>query len=235
MTPDYIRQTLERLLERPHISRRVEERLSWGTDAERAKLLPTVAWKVSYERRVRLALAVQIICAVSAGGVRGARWNEIDFGKMTWTVLISRCEPGRKSRRGKMQRRVVPLSPQALHLFQEARDLRDGIRIVRACLYPDMHRCLSIADYRRKHHLLPPPQSALVFPGRSRSEPLPKHAFRYLLQKMDIPARPTDFSSALSKAVNCGAWQPPDNASGLRGEEAEKIRLHSWAAAVYPH
>ena len=204
VTPSYIRRVLERLLERPHLSRYDEERLSWGTDLVRTKLLPEVARKMGHERRLRLALAVQIVCGVSAGGVRKARWRDVDLDNETWTVPISHCEPGRKSRRGRMQKRVVPLSPQALDLFQEARDLRDGILLVRDCLSPDMHGGLSMTDYRRQHSLPrlppPPPKGALVFPGRSPSEPLPQHAFRYLLRKNGIAERPTDFSSAYLEA-----------------------------------
>ena len=238
MTPNYVRKVLERLLEPPHPSRRDEERLSWGTDARRAKLLPDVARKVGYERRLRLALAVQIICAVSAGGVRQARWRDVDLDNKTWTVPISHCEPGRKSRRGRMQSRGVPLSPEALHLFHEARDLRDGIRLVRGCLWPDMHGGLSMPDHRRQHNLPrlppPPPKGALVFPGRSPNEPLPQHAFRHLLRKMGIPERPTDFSSAFLEAKDCGAGQPPNIVPRLRPEATEASRLCAWAKAVFP-
>lgn len=238
MTPNYIRQVLERLLERPRLSRRDKERLSWGTDAVRAKLLPDVARKIGYERRLRLALSVQIICAVSPGGVRKARWRDVDLANETWTVPISHCEPGRKSRRGRMQRRVVPLSPVALHLFREVQELRDGIRLVRDCFRPDMHGGLPMADYRRQHSLPrlppPPPKGALVFPGRSPSEPLPQHAFRYLLRKMGIPERPTDFSSAFLEAKDCGAGQPPNSAPRLGPEVTEKSRLCAWAEAVFP-
>ena len=238
MTPDDIRWVLERLLEHPHLSRYDEERLSWGTDAMRAKLLPDVARKIGHKRRVRLALAVQIICSVSAGGVREARWRDVDLDNGRWTVPISHCEPGRKSRRGRMQKRKVPLSPEALHLFQEARDLRDGIRLVRDCLRPDMHGGLSMADYRRRHSLPrlppPPPKGALVFPGRSPTEPLPQHAFRYRLRKMGIRESPTDFSSAFLKAKDCDAWHPLNIATHLSPELAERIRLCAWAKAVFP-
>ena len=238
VTQDYIRRVLERLLERPHLSRYDEERLSWGTDAVRAKLLPVVARKMGYERRLRLALVVQIICGVSAGGVRRARWRDVNLDNETWTVPISHCEPGRKSRRGTKQMLEVPLSPEAQHLFQDVRDLRDGIRLVRDCLWPDMHGGLFMADYRRQHRLPrlppPPPKGALVFPGRSPTEPLPQHAFRYLLRTMGIPERPTEFSSAFLKAKNCDAWQTPNIPRCLRPEEAKRIRLCAWATAVLP-
>ena len=238
MTPDYVRRVLERLLERPRLSPYDEERLSWGTDAARAKLLPDVARKMGYKRRLRLALAVQIICGVSAGGVRKARWRDVDFDNKMWTVPISHCEPGRKSRCGRKQTLKVPLSPEALRLFQEARNLRDGIRLVRDRLWPDMHGGVSMADYRRRHSLPrlppPPPKGALVFPGRSPTEPLPQHAFRYLLQTMDIPERPTDFSSAFLKTKDCDAWQPLNIATHPSPEAAKRIRWCAWAKAVFP-
>ena len=132
----------------------------------------------------------------------------------------------------------VPLSPEAQHLFQEVRDLRDGIRLVRDCFRPDMHGGLVMADYRRQHSLPrlppPPPKGALVFPGRNPSEPLPAHAFRYLLRTMDISERPTDFSSAFLKAKDCDAWQPLNIATHPSPEAAKRIRLCAWAKAVFP-
>ena len=51
----------------------------------------------------------------AAGEVRGARWEEIDFGSATWTVPASRIKMVRPHR--------APLSARAVELIDEARTL----------------------------------------------------------------------------------------------------------------
>lgn len=63
-----------------------------------------------------LALRMAILCASRSGEVRGAKWGEIDFDRAVWTIPADRM---------KMRKpHVVPLSPQALDLLADARELR---------------------------------------------------------------------------------------------------------------
>jgi len=65
-----------------------------------------------------IALRATILCASRSGEVRGARWSEVDLDKAVWTIPASRMKMGKSHR--------VPLSPQALAVFNEAATFRRG-------------------------------------------------------------------------------------------------------------
>lgn len=70
---------------------------------------------------VRLALEFLILCASRSGEVRGAAWSEINLGKAVWTIPALRMKTGMT---GKAPRpHTVPLSPQAVAVLDEAKDL----------------------------------------------------------------------------------------------------------------
>ena len=73
------------------------------------------AWEGS-----KLALVFLTLTAARSGEVRGARWEEID-GDL-WTVPADRMKAGREHR--------IPLSPAALGILDEARELGDGTGFV---------------------------------------------------------------------------------------------------------
>jgi integrase len=60
-----------------------------------------------------LALQATILTAARNGEVRGATWDEVDLDKAVWTIPASRMKMGRTHR--------VPLSPEALAVFEEAK------------------------------------------------------------------------------------------------------------------
>ncbi len=65
-----------------------------------------------------IALRATILCASRSGEVRGATWAEVDLDKAVWTISASRMKMGKSHR--------VPLSPQALAVFNEAAEFRRG-------------------------------------------------------------------------------------------------------------
>ena len=65
-----------------------------------------------------LAVQFLVLTAARSGEVRGARWGEIDFDAMTWTIPGSRMKTGREHR--------IPLSAAALGLLRDAREYTDG-------------------------------------------------------------------------------------------------------------
>ena len=67
---------------------------------------------------VRLAFEAMVLCAVRPGEARRATWDEVDLESAVWTIPGSRMKASREHR--------VPLSPQALAVFGEARAIRDG-------------------------------------------------------------------------------------------------------------
>jgi integrase len=63
-----------------------------------------------------LALRAVILTAARSGEVRLATWGEIDFEAATWTIPAERMKAGREH--------IVPLSPAALAVFEEAKSHR---------------------------------------------------------------------------------------------------------------
>ena len=68
-----------------------------------------------------LGLEFQILTATRTGEVIGALWNEISLDEATWTIPAHRMKAKREHR--------VPLSPRALEILCEARNLSDGTYI----------------------------------------------------------------------------------------------------------
>ncbi|QLC20755.1 tyrosine-type recombinase/integrase [Parasphingopyxis sp. CP4] len=64
----------------------------------------------------RLALRALVHTAARSGEIRGATWDEIDFGNRVWTVPAERMKAGKAH--------MVPLSLQAAQVFNRARELR---------------------------------------------------------------------------------------------------------------
>ncbi len=199
VSPDVVQGVLERLLAPPSISYRDRDRLAWGRDLKAGRrlkletLYPDFAAELACQRRIQLALAVAILCdgVEGPGAARLARWRDIDLARRRWTVYPAHGAPGRKSRRGRMASVAVELPPRAVEVFEEARALRDGLRLLLDLVRP-VH--CSPAEARRTFRWprRPPPPGprALVFPGRTPCKPIPEHAFRYLLQTMGVAERP---------------------------------------------
>jgi integrase len=63
-----------------------------------------------------LALEFLVLTAARTGEVIYARWSEIDFKSRTWTITSARMKAKREHR--------VPLSPAAMTVLREAKDLK---------------------------------------------------------------------------------------------------------------
>jgi len=68
----------------------------------------------------RLALEALILTAARSGEIRGATWDEVDLEAGLWTVPAARMKAKRPH--------VVPLSPQAVDVFERARRYRRAVR-----------------------------------------------------------------------------------------------------------
>ena len=73
-------------------------------------------------RATVLAFEFLVLTASRSGEVRGARWNEFEFESATWTVPAARMKMARPHR--------VPLSPRAIEILEEARELSDDADLV---------------------------------------------------------------------------------------------------------
>ncbi len=87
------------------------------TPEEVGKLLRAI-YQSSIKRMHKLALHLLILCMVRKGELIGARWEEIDFGKAEWAI------PGERMKKDKPH--LIPLSRQALAMFEELRGLACG-------------------------------------------------------------------------------------------------------------
>lgn len=63
-----------------------------------------------------LALEFTILTAARTGEVIGAKWDEVDLDKATWTIPASRMKAGKEHR--------VPLSPRAVEILKATEGLR---------------------------------------------------------------------------------------------------------------
>ncbi len=91
------------------------------------KVRASGAWSAA-----KLAFEFLVLTAARSGEVRGARWDEIDGP--TWTI------PGERMKTGRLHR--VPLSPRALEVLAEARELADGSGLV----FPSVRRGKMLSD-----------------------------------------------------------------------------------------
>lgn len=194
------------------LSPRKRRHLAWGhgmgcrldpEDFQRA------AAEVARKRRVRLALAVSVLCGVGPGAARLARWRdlELDAEPAEWFVprphvVAARRSPDTLARLAMMERgseraredaeahgelEQVSVPPEAAHVFRQAREVGDGWGLLRE-VAPWIEEDLAIrgGEVELPRPPRPPRPGALVFPGRvfpgrKPDEPLPEHAFRYCL------------------------------------------------------
>ena len=82
-----------------------------------AKVRSSRAWTGT-----KLAIQFMVFTASRPGETRLATWDEIDLATATWTI------PGKRMKGGHQHR--VPLSPQALQVLTEAREIRDNTGLI---------------------------------------------------------------------------------------------------------
>jgi integrase len=84
---------------------------------EVGRLLRTI-YQSSMNRRYKLALHLLILCMVRKSELIEAKWEEIDFDKAEWSI------PGERMKKDKPH--LVPLSRQAVAMFEELKGLASG-------------------------------------------------------------------------------------------------------------
>ena len=70
----------------------------------------------------KLAIQFMVYTASRPGETRLATWDEIDLATATWTI------PGKRMKGGRQHR--VPLSPKALQVLTEAREIQDNTGLI---------------------------------------------------------------------------------------------------------
>ncbi|MGQ9368915.1 tyrosine-type recombinase/integrase [Azospirillum sp. ST 5-10] len=100
-----------------------------------------------------------ILTAARSGEARGARWSEVDLAAKTWTVPATRMKAGKTH--------VVPLSPQAVVVLEQAQKLRTDDTA-----------------------------SALVFPSAKGGRQISDMTLTMLLRRMEVSATVHGFRSS---------------------------------------
>ena len=137
-------------------------------------------------RETRLALAFVVLTAARSGGVRGARWDEIENG--VWTIPAERMKADRPH--------AVPLSIQASVVLQDARAAA-GKRQKSEKRRPGYDPSLE-TDYS--------PKEGLIFPHPS-GQPLSENALSLRTRKDRLGCTPHGFRSSFKDwATADGRW-----------------------------
>jgi integrase len=87
------------------------------TPDEMGRLLRSI-YSSSMRRSHKLALHLLILCMVRKGELIEAKWDEFDLDKAEWSI------PGDRMKKDKPH--LVPLSPQAVAMFEELKGLASG-------------------------------------------------------------------------------------------------------------
>ena len=154
----------------------------------------------------RLALEAAILTAARSGEVREATWPELDLETGTWTVPAERMKAGREH--------VVPLSPQAVALFERMKVHRRGDSEL---VFPGIKRGKPLSDMTLTKVL------------RDMNVPVTAHGFRSSFR--DWIAERTNFQSDVAEAALAHVISDKTIAAYQRGSMLEKRRMlmTTWA------
>jgi integrase len=152
-----------------------------------------------------LALRFAILTAARTGEAIGARWEEIDLDKQTWTVPAARMKGSREHR--------VPLSPQALAILEEIGPKKSGP------IFPGTHGDKPLSN-----------MALLMTLRRMNRADLTAHGFRSTFR--DWTAETTDFPGEVAEAALAHAVGDRVEAAYRRGDLFEKRRklMEAWGA-----
>lgn len=154
----------------------------------------------------RLALEALIHTAVRSGEIRGARWSELDLKEATWTIPSERMKAGRAH--------TVPLSPNAITVFERAAELRlVGVDLV----FPGAKRGQSLSDM------------TLLKILRDMDLQVTVHGFRSAFR--DWTAECTDFPGEVAEAALAHTIQNKVEAAYRRTDYLDKRRqlMERWS------
>lgn len=155
----------------------------------------------------RLALEAAILTAARSGEVRFMTWGELDLDAATWTVPAERMKAGRDH--------VVPLSPQAVTLFERMKAHR---REYTDLVFPGQKRGKPLSDMTLTKAL------------RDMGLSVTAHGFRSTFR--DWIAEQTNWPSDLAEAALAHVVSDKTVAAYQRGNMLEKRRemMRAWAA-----
>jgi integrase len=155
----------------------------------------------------RLALEAVILTAARSGEVRLMTWGELDLEAATWTVPAERMKAGREH--------VVPLSPQALALFERMKAHR---REYSDLVFPGQKRGKPLSDMTLTKAL------------RDMGVNVTTHGFRSTFR--DWVAEQTNWPSDLAEAALAHVVSDKTVAAYQRGTMLEKRRelMAAWAS-----
>jgi integrase len=151
------------------------------------------------------ALEFLILTATRAGEALGARWEEFDLEHAVWTVPPIRMKAGREHR--------VPLSPRALEIVKEIREVR----------------CEDFVFPGRKPGKSSSGRSVLNVLRRMKIEGATVHGFRSTCR--DWTAECTNFPNEVCEAALAHAIENRTEAAYRRGDLFDKRRklMEEWA------
>ncbi|AWW75433.1 integrase [Erythrobacter sp. KY5] len=155
----------------------------------------------------RLALEAAILTAARSGEVRLMTWSELDLEAATWTVPAERMKAGREH--------VVPLSPQAVALFEGMEPHR---REYTDLVFPGQKRGKPLSDMTLTKAL------------RDMGVGVTAHGFRSTFR--DWVGEQTNWPSDLAEAALAHVVSDKTVAAYQRGTMLEKRRqlMNVWAA-----
>ncbi|MDC8755203.1 site-specific integrase [Erythrobacter sp. sf7] len=169
--------------------------------------LPVFTRKLrEFESMGRLALEAVILTAARSGEVRLMTWGELDLDAATWTVPAERMKAGREH--------VVPLSPQAVALFERMKVHR---REYTDLVFPGQKRGKPLSDMTLTKAL------------RDMGQSVTAHGFRSTFR--DWVAEQTNWPSDLAEAALAHVVSDKTVAAYQRGTMLEKRRelMAAWA------
>lgn len=154
----------------------------------------------------RLALEAVILTASRSGEVRLAKWDELDFQAATWTVPAERMKANREH--------VVPLSPQAVSLFERMKAHRRGEADL---VFPGTKRGKPLSDM------------TLIKALRDMGHNVTAHGFRSTFR--DWVAEQTTWPAELAEAALAHVISDKTVAAYQRGSMLAKRRqlMDAWA------
>jgi integrase len=155
----------------------------------------------------RVALEALILTAARSGEIRGATWSEIDLDAALWTIPAERMKMGRVH--------VVPLSPQAVAVFERANKFRVGASDL---VFPGQNVKKPLSDM------------TLLKILRDMNLAVTVHGFRSAFR--DWVAEQTDYSGEIAEAALAHTVSNKVEAAYRRTDFLEKRRLlmRDWAA-----
>lgn len=155
----------------------------------------------------RLALEALILTATRSGEIRGATWAELDLKAALWTIPAARMKMGKVH--------IVPLSPEAVAVFERAQRYRAGVGDL---VFPGQDVKKPLSDM------------TLLKILRDMELAVTVHGFRSAFR--DWVAEQTDYSGEVAEAALAHTVSNKVEAAYRRTDFLDKRRLlmRDWAA-----